>query len=203
LSSSSYPPPPVDRRDGILESKQPPRKRVCLATLGSRFEVGESSTRGRGVDYRFVDTVEVEMRHRDIREVGYGIRDTWIDLAEAVSKISSTTLGKVNTRVTKLVELHKHDTQDLYALLEDAQDSRTRISPRVAMDSYRDSPDDERHETRDGRHADRVVSTTWTVEESRTAGGDIRGNEGVDGLTRWIEKMESVFNISGCAIENQ
>ncbi|GKB02653.1 putative reverse transcriptase domain-containing protein [Tanacetum coccineum] len=26
---------------------------------------------------------------------------------------------------------------------------------------------------------------------------------GVVGLTRWIEKMESVFNISGCAIENQ
>ncbi|GJU67483.1 putative reverse transcriptase domain-containing protein [Tanacetum coccineum] len=30
-----------------------------------------------------------------------------------------------------------------------------------------------------------------------------RGKEGVVGLTRWIEKMESVFNISGCAIENQ
>ncbi|GJS20183.1 putative reverse transcriptase domain-containing protein [Tanacetum coccineum] len=28
-------------------------------------------------------------------------------------------------------------------------------------------------------------------------------NEGVVSLTRWIEKMESVFNISGCAIENQ
>nr|GEZ41604.1 reverse transcriptase domain-containing protein [Tanacetum cinerariifolium] len=28
-------------------------------------------------------------------------------------------------------------------------------------------------------------------------------NEGVVGLTRWIKKMESVFNISGCAIENQ
>ncbi|GJY04967.1 reverse transcriptase domain-containing protein [Tanacetum coccineum] len=27
--------------------------------------------------------------------------------------------------------------------------------------------------------------------------------EGVVGLTRWIEKMELVFNISGCAIENQ
>ncbi|GJY08113.1 reverse transcriptase domain-containing protein, partial [Tanacetum coccineum] len=27
--------------------------------------------------------------------------------------------------------------------------------------------------------------------------------EGVVGLTRWIEKTESVFNISGCAIENQ
>ncbi|GKB88263.1 putative reverse transcriptase domain-containing protein [Tanacetum coccineum] len=31
---------------------------------------------------------------------------------------------------------------------------------------------------------------------------NFKGNEGVVGLT-WIEKMESVFNISGCAIENQ
>nr|GEZ99733.1 hypothetical protein [Tanacetum cinerariifolium] len=44
---------------------------------------------------------------------------------------------KVNTRVTELVELHEHDTQDLYALLEEAQDGRTRISQWVAMDSQR------------------------------------------------------------------
>ncbi|GJV29457.1 putative reverse transcriptase domain-containing protein [Tanacetum coccineum] len=32
---------------------------------------------------------------------------------------------------------------------------------------------------------------------------NFKGNEGVVGLTRWIEKMELVFNISGCIIENQ
>ncbi|GJS63232.1 putative reverse transcriptase domain-containing protein [Tanacetum coccineum] len=32
---------------------------------------------------------------------------------------------------------------------------------------------------------------------------NFKGTEGVVGLTRWIEKMESVFNISGCAVENQ
>nr|GEZ39903.1 putative reverse transcriptase domain-containing protein [Tanacetum cinerariifolium] len=32
---------------------------------------------------------------------------------------------------------------------------------------------------------------------------NFKGNEGVVGLSRWIEKMKSVFNISGCAIENQ
>ncbi|GKA42479.1 hypothetical protein Tco_0735139 [Tanacetum coccineum] len=32
---------------------------------------------------------------------------------------------------------------------------------------------------------------------------NFKGTEGVVGLARWIEKMESVFNISGCAIENQ
>nr|GEY78898.1 reverse transcriptase domain-containing protein [Tanacetum cinerariifolium] len=32
---------------------------------------------------------------------------------------------------------------------------------------------------------------------------NFKGTESVVGLTRWIEKMESVFQISGCAIENQ
>ncbi|GJW09968.1 hypothetical protein Tco_1575795 [Tanacetum coccineum] len=55
-------------------------------------------------------------------EVGYGIRDTWIDPKEAVPKIAPMTVGEVNTRVTELAELYEHDTHDLYALLEDAQD---------------------------------------------------------------------------------
>ncbi|GJT21661.1 putative reverse transcriptase domain-containing protein [Tanacetum coccineum] len=32
---------------------------------------------------------------------------------------------------------------------------------------------------------------------------NFKGTEGVVGLTGWIENIESVFNISGCAIENQ
>nr|GEZ84835.1 hypothetical protein [Tanacetum cinerariifolium] len=172
ISTTTY-----NRRDDILDSKQPPRKRLCLSTLGSRYEVGESSTRGRGVDYGFADTVEAEMRHRGIREVGYGIRDTWIDPAEAVPEMAPTTLKEVNTRVTELVELYKHDTHDLYALMEDAQDG--------------DSID----RGGGGLCCPRGLSSFDRVEPDR--------NEGVVGLTRWIEKMESVFNISSCAIENQ
>ncbi|GKG17341.1 hypothetical protein Tco_0362298, partial [Tanacetum coccineum] len=80
-------------------------------------------------------TVDAEARRHGISEVGYGIRDTWEDPAEAVPEVEPMTMGEVNTRVTKLAELHEHDTQDLYALLEDAQDSRSRISQRVDMDS--------------------------------------------------------------------
>nr|GEV57701.1 reverse transcriptase domain-containing protein [Tanacetum cinerariifolium] len=32
---------------------------------------------------------------------------------------------------------------------------------------------------------------------------DSKGTEGVVSLTQWLEKMESVFHISGCAIDNQ
>ncbi|GJT85829.1 hypothetical protein Tco_1067546 [Tanacetum coccineum] len=95
LPPSLYIPPPIDRRDEIPESEQPPRKRLCLSTLGSRYEVGENSTaRGRGTDYGFVNTVDVEARRQGIRDVGYGIRDTWVDPAEAVPEIAPVTLGE-------------------------------------------------------------------------------------------------------------
>nr|GEU73075.1 retrotransposon protein, putative, Ty3-gypsy subclass [Tanacetum cinerariifolium] len=134
-----YIPPPVDLRDDILKIGMPPRKRLYFSTLGFRYEIEESSTaspiRGRGIDYGFVNTLDAEVRRRGVGEVGYRIRDTWVDPTEVVPEIAHMTLREVNTRVIELAELHKHDTQDLYALLEDAQDSRTCISQRVTMDS--------------------------------------------------------------------
>ncbi|GKF80520.1 hypothetical protein Tco_0239122, partial [Tanacetum coccineum] len=91
-------------------------------------------TRGQRIDYGFVSTVDAEERRQGIRDVGYGIRGTWVDPTEAVPEIAPMTVGEVNTRVTEIAELHEHDTQDLYALLEDAQDSRSRIdSQRVDL----------------------------------------------------------------------
>ncbi|GJZ22044.1 hypothetical protein Tco_0559083 [Tanacetum coccineum] len=84
LPPSLYIPPPVDHRDNITESERPPRKRSCLFALGSRYEW--------------------------IRKVGYGIRDTWVDPAEAVPEIAHMTVR---------------------------EDSRTRISQRVTMDLQR------------------------------------------------------------------
>ncbi|GKE94130.1 hypothetical protein Tco_1578985, partial [Tanacetum coccineum] len=126
LPPSLYIPPPIDRRDDVPETELPPRKRLYLSTLGSRYEIGESSTArpigGRGVGYGFVSTKDAEAGRQGISEVGYGIRDTWVDPAEAVPEVAPMTVREVNTRVTELAELHEHDTQDLYALLEDTQD---------------------------------------------------------------------------------
>nr|GFB19631.1 hypothetical protein [Tanacetum cinerariifolium] len=116
-----YIPPPVDHRDDIPEIEMPPRKRLCFSTLGSRYEIEESSTsrstEDRRIDYEFVSTLDAEERRRGIEEVRYGIRDTWVDPAETVPKIAPMTVGEVSTRVTELAELHEHDTHDLYALL--------------------------------------------------------------------------------------
>ncbi|GJS86765.1 hypothetical protein Tco_0769401 [Tanacetum coccineum] len=62
----------------IFPSLSSLRKRLYLSTLGSRYEVGESSTarptRGQGIDYGFVSTVDAEERRQGIRDVGYGSR---------------------------------------------------------------------------------------------------------------------------------
>ncbi|GKF20326.1 hypothetical protein Tco_0068964, partial [Tanacetum coccineum] len=127
LPPSLYIPPPVDRRDDIPEFEQLPRKRLCLSTLGSRYEVGESSTtrptRGQGIDYGFVSTVDAEVRRQGI-------------------------------------------SKDLYALLEDAHDGRTRISQRVATDSQQV----------DLLMGDRMTlqETVWIVEEEAYASREAR-----------------------------
>ncbi|GKB01788.1 hypothetical protein Tco_0829832 [Tanacetum coccineum] len=129
--------PPVDRREDTSEAELPPRKRLCLTALTSRYEVGESSTAaprptgGHGADYGFIGTVDAEVRRQRAEEVGYGIRDVWVDPAETVEEVAPTTLEGVNDRVTELAAVQEQDTQDIYAVIEDTQDRQTQIYQRV------------------------------------------------------------------------
>ncbi|GKF26802.1 hypothetical protein Tco_0082696, partial [Tanacetum coccineum] len=107
---------PTDKPEITL----PPRKRLGI-DLGTRYEIRESSaaaaTRpigGRRADYGFVGTIDTEIRRRRAEEVGYGIRDVWVDPREAVEEVAPITLGGVNTRVTELTTVQEQDTQDIY-----------------------------------------------------------------------------------------
>ncbi|GKA39859.1 hypothetical protein Tco_0732452 [Tanacetum coccineum] len=102
LPASLFIPPPVDRREDIPEAELPPRKRLCLTALTSRAE-----------------------------EVGYGIRDVWVDPREAVEELAPTTLEGVNARVTELAAVQEQDTHDIYAVIEDTQDRQTQLFQRV------------------------------------------------------------------------
>ncbi|GJT33903.1 hypothetical protein Tco_0924322 [Tanacetum coccineum] len=125
--------PPVDRREDIPEAELPPRKRICLTTPASRYEVGESSTAiprptgGRRVDYGFIGTLDAEARRQRAEAVGYGIRDTWVYPRETTEEIAPVTLEGVNTRVTELASVHEQDTQEIYAVIEDTQDRQTQM----------------------------------------------------------------------------
>ncbi|GJU97657.1 hypothetical protein Tco_1326928 [Tanacetum coccineum] len=101
LLASLFIPSPVDHREDNLEVGLPPHKRLYLTALTLGYELGESST-------------------ATARPTG--------DPTEVVEEIAPTTLEGVNARVTELIEVHEEETQDIYAVIEDAQDRQTRLS---------------------------------------------------------------------------
>nr|GEV57924.1 reverse transcriptase domain-containing protein [Tanacetum cinerariifolium] len=64
-------PPLVNRREDTPEAELPPCKRP---------------TGGHREDYRFIDTIDVEIRRQRAEGVGYGIRDVWVDPTEAIEE---------------------------------------------------------------------------------------------------------------------
>nr|GEU60548.1 hypothetical protein [Tanacetum cinerariifolium] len=211
-----YIPPPVDRKDDILEIEMPLRKRSSLFALGSRYDIGDSSTTrligGQGIDYGVVSTLDAETRRRGIGKVTYGIRNTWVDPTEAVPEIAHMTLGEAQMveilRVIGDMRQEMGDMQtELLALREQPRRARQPGSDaRVPyhLDVSRDADSHIYHNLHeDNRRNVQTARPCFNVVFMKCQPLNFKGTEGIVGLTRSLEKMESVFQISGCAIKNQ
>ncbi|GJR99728.1 hypothetical protein Tco_0316237 [Tanacetum coccineum] len=229
-----------------------------MSTLGSRYEVGESSTarptRGRGIDYGFVSTIDAEERRQGTRDVGYGISILWETVwmvdeeAYASREAWAHSIGLESERLDRELQSFRpivHETRfqmqqaELAALRETdrrrqaqmvetlrvIRDMRREMSDMQAellalreqqrrarqprpearipdhQDASRDA-DSHIYSARDNRRNVQTVRPCFYADFMKCQPLNFKGTEGVVGLTRWIEKMESVFNISGCAIEN-
>ncbi|GKC72422.1 hypothetical protein Tco_1118305 [Tanacetum coccineum] len=97
LPASLSIPPPVNHKEDIPEAEE-------------SLTAAPIPTGGHIVDYGFIGTLEAETRRQRAEEVGYGIRDVWVDLKEDVEEVALTTLEGVNARVTKLAAIQEQDT---------------------------------------------------------------------------------------------
>ncbi|GKG37398.1 hypothetical protein Tco_0447571, partial [Tanacetum coccineum] len=57
-------------------------------------------------------TLEADLRRDMVREMGYGITDTWNEIVEAMLEIAPTTVEGVNQIVTKLATTVRQDTEE-------------------------------------------------------------------------------------------
>ncbi|GJR02812.1 hypothetical protein Tco_0231472 [Tanacetum coccineum] len=204
-------PSPVDRRDDIPESEQPPRKRLHLSTIYSRYEIGESSTarptRGRRIDYGFVSTCSVKRGERGLEMLVWDLelgrsgrgssRDStydrgrgdvwmWSRRPRLPARLWARSIG-FDRKSSGSFDPFDIALRETYRSLQDRccwncepQRRARQPGPEARISDHQDASGVAEHVT---------FSDLWA--------------EGVVGLTRWIEKMESVFNISGCAVENQ
>ncbi|GKD04707.1 reverse transcriptase domain-containing protein, partial [Tanacetum coccineum] len=258
LPASLFIPPPVDRREDTPEAELPPCKRLCLTTLTSRYEVGESLTTAprpaedHGIDYGFIGTLDAETRYQRAKE------DHRIDahdslIAALTAQVSSlqghlaTTLGEIralqardqvradapegtaSTAVGLVFSFLVSDNHNNMPPRRSSATARAAAAARAAapmtaaaveqLIEARVSAALANHETLrnstnghgDGSHNSGIGNrgTTRTPRECTYKDFlnchplNFKGTEGVVVLAQWFEKMESVFHISNCAVENQ
>nr|GFB21576.1 hypothetical protein [Tanacetum cinerariifolium] len=158
------------------------------------------------------------------REVGYGITNSWDEIVETLQGAPVSTDTELGGYVREFEARVRQDTDEIYMRLDDEQTERQLLAGRLNM-LFRDR---RAHaytchlmetEARMSREAwvrvtdasDLVHGVTTALAARyalRSTNGDDSHNsgigiEGVASLSQWCERMESVFHISNCAVENQ
>nr|GFA28938.1 hypothetical protein [Tanacetum cinerariifolium] len=185
--------PSTSCRAGIPKADTPPRNRPLLATPRPRCEVGESSdaaARRPGPTMAHV----VDCSYMETR-----LRDTERRMMAALELVNLRDRAAVRAEIEVLrserLAYEQKGIQTHKALARSEAYCRA-LEARVTVDgshsSYAENPRN-MHTARPCYYADFMKCHPL----------NFKGTEGAVGLTCWIEKIESVFNISGCAVENQ
>nr|GFA79022.1 reverse transcriptase domain-containing protein [Tanacetum cinerariifolium] len=170
----------ISRRTDIPEADMPPWKKACLTTPAPKFEIRESSAAGA------------------TREAMYS-REAWaffMDRSSAIAAHVRTLKIQVAALITQTTSLQTQLTMALGRIKKMAPKKRTtRATPATATTATTTITNAQLQAL-----IDRGVVAALA---ERDADRSKNGTEGVIGLTRWLEKIESVFQISNCTVACQ
>ncbi|GJU07541.1 hypothetical protein Tco_1123971 [Tanacetum coccineum] len=197
---------------GVSEVTLPPQKRLCIA-LGLRYE-----------------HLDDEIRQDPKRYVGYRITDTWDEMgtneiyvrlndAQDERLLMSGQLNvlhkdrRAHACTTRLMETEGN--ADYSARTADRDCSLASSKPRLTGITYGGTDTDEDSTDTEAEMAKSHDSGTGVRRQAPPARECtypyfmkckplyFKGTEGVIELTQWFERMEIVFHISNCSVENQ
>nr|GEU74345.1 hypothetical protein [Tanacetum cinerariifolium] len=184
-------------RGEILEADLPLWKRLSTAHTGT-YELGESSAVAaarleepvRDDLYRFQTIVETQ--HEEIKELRTADHKLQAQFIHAITALKScqTPLTVALGRIQIL------EATRVPALLD--------VPEEAARDADRNPNGDDSHVlgTR-ARRTKRVTRECTYPDFMKCQPLNLKGTEGVVELTKWLEKMETMFCISNCSMENQ
>ncbi|GJY74576.1 hypothetical protein Tco_0479007 [Tanacetum coccineum] len=196
--------PLVNHREDILDAELPPRKRLCLTALTLRFKVDPA------------EDVE-EVAPTTLEEVNARVTE----LAEAQEEDTQDiyALGQLSAAI-QIQALQARDST--YADDPEGADSSSTATGFNNIPPKRTSVVVARAAVAAAAAAPMTTVAVEQLIEARVIRGTVRtprectykdflncqqltvkGTEGVVVLSQWFEKMESVFHISNCAMENQ
>ncbi|GKE48860.1 hypothetical protein Tco_1480118 [Tanacetum coccineum] len=198
--------------------------------VGESLTAAPRPTRGHRADYGFIGTMGAEIRRQRAEEASYGIRDVWVDPTKAVEEEQDTqdiyaVIEDTQDRQTQLFQ--RVDGLDSYldaglsyrltGVTDDNIDCigaviaalRVVAAVVVAATPMTVAAVEQLIKARVYNSETGIKGTVRTPRECtykdflncKTL--TFKGTEGVVVLSQWFEKMESMFHISNCAMENQ
>nr|GEX96703.1 reverse transcriptase domain-containing protein [Tanacetum cinerariifolium] len=195
-------------REEILEADLPLRKRLCTAHTGT-YKLGESSVvaaaRLRKPVRDDLYRARVNRLFKDRRYHAHTAR-----LIEGEARASHRKLQAQFIRA--LTALKSCQTQLTTALgrIQILEAARVPAQPEgvakalAARDADRNKNGDDNHVSGTGaRRTKRVTRECTYPDFIKCQPLNFKGTKGVVELTQWFEKMETVFRISNCSVENQ
>nr|GEU71858.1 putative reverse transcriptase domain-containing protein [Tanacetum cinerariifolium] len=194
-------------REEIPEADLPLRKRLCTAHTGT-YELGESS-------------IVAAARHKEpVRDDLY--RSHPGDCtdhhgggqSQALGRIQILETARVPTQPEKMAPkrtMRGNPATTITTTTTSVTDAQLEalIEQGVARvlavrDADRNTNDDDSHNSRTGaRRTKRVTRECTYLDFMKCKPLNFKGIDGVVELTQWFEKMETVFRISNCSVENQ
>nr|GFC03348.1 hypothetical protein [Tanacetum cinerariifolium] len=209
----------IHRRDDILVEDMTPRRIFALTGPPPGFDVVESSAaavaRAPRSQYDFVDTVEAGQGlicspghdTRTIARAADRAEDaSYVRALQTSERMMMTSIEEVNLRASYQAQVRRQESENFYTQLLDAQTDRRDI--RLEIDVVRGQRTAYETELQERQSAEDLAVTQMmrihTLEaKAHTDTVEDADSSCVVGLSQWLEKMESVFHISGYAIDNQ
>nr|GEU34420.1 putative reverse transcriptase domain-containing protein [Tanacetum cinerariifolium] len=223
--------PSTSCRTNIHEADVPPRKRACLTTPALKFEVGKSSaagaTRQPGPTEFDLRRYRVKQAGYRITNTWDVIVDTLIEIAPTTLDGVNQRVIELDTTIRQRNNEDRPDHRHTAMLLDKeamyareawigSKDRSVAIAVYVrTLEAQKMTP--KKRNTRETPATTTTPTTTVTDAQlqalinqgisttlaERDTDRSRNGTEGVVGLTRWLEKMEYVFQIRNCMVACQ
>nr|GFB13042.1 hypothetical protein [Tanacetum cinerariifolium] len=218
LPTSSFPLPSsipsTSGSESIPEANIPLQKRARFTTLTSRYEIGESSVAATARQIRPTLTI-AESRRADGKLIGRLRRERRYFYTVAITYAQEVAHSRdYCARIMDYYQSREVHTSTLVTQMEALRREKmapkrrtTRLNPGVnaalaARDATRNGEDSHTSGTGARRPVQAARECAYS-EFIKCKPLDFKSTEGVVELTRWFEKMESVFSISNCTASNQ
>ncbi|GJX10608.1 putative reverse transcriptase domain-containing protein [Tanacetum coccineum] len=118
-----------------------------------------------------------------------------------------TSIEEVNLRVSYQAQVRRQESKDFYTQLHDARTDRSDIRLKIDVAIQRNSThtqDDASQSSGEGlRRPVQPVRVCSYTDFMKCQPLNFKVTKGVFGLSQWLKKMESIFHISDCDVDNQ